>query len=192
MVSKLGAGVDDREAVTKVRQGEAEAFRHLVDLHQVRVYRLVREYLNDHQDAEDVTQETFVRAYRHLDRYDLERPFVPWLLTIARNLAINHIKRRRATAFEAIERFSEPADEGRGDVVETRDLAARIRETAVGLPERYRLVFHLFYRDEMPVKEIAAVLDVPEGTVKSDLFRARALIRQALKVEGVREICREL
>jgi RNA polymerase sigma-70 factor (ECF subfamily) len=184
--------VDDREAITRVRAGEVQAFRHLVEAYQARVYRLVRDYLRDHQDAEDVTQEAFVRAYRHLARYDIDRSFLPWLLTIAKNLAINHIKKRRAVAFEATHSVPDPSDDGGLQAVETKDLACQIREAAERLPERYRMIFHLFYRDEMPVKEIAAVLEVPEGTVKSDLFRARVLIRQTLKGQGVKESCREL
>ena len=179
--------MDDRETIQAVRRGDDEAFRALVEKYQARVYRTVREFVFDHQDAEDVTQETFVRAFRHMDRFDLGRAFLPWILTIAKNLAINHGKRRREVAVETVSEDPDGTDSPQEQAVQVRDMAERIERAAKGLPDRYRAVFQLFYRDELSVSQIAERLSVPEGTVKSDLFRARAMIRQAVETPAPQE-----
>jgi len=178
--------VEDDEAIARVKAGQPEAFQHLVDRHKDRVFRLVRDFIFDRHDAEDVAQEAFVRAFKHLRLFEDGKPFLPWILTIARNLAINQGKRRRMSLLPTGEELSgTPKSESPGHLSEVRELAARIEAAAARLPERYRLAFDLFYREERAVKEIADELGVPEGTVKSDLFRARALIRRSVELKNV-------
>src|SRR5262245_46205053 len=178
--------VDDDEAIARVKAGQPDAFQHLVDRHKERVYRSVRDFIFDRHEAEDVAQEAFVRAFKHLGLFEDGKPFLPWILTISRNLAINHAKRRRMTLLPTGEEVSPSLkQDGPGRMSEVRELASRIESAAARLPERYRLAFDLFYREERAVKEIADTLGVPEGTVKSDLFRARALIRRSVELKNV-------
>ncbi|MFO0981984.1 MAG: RNA polymerase sigma factor [Planctomycetota bacterium] len=178
--------MEDGEAIARVKAGHADSFRFLVDRHKERVYRLVREFIYDQHEAEDVAQEAFVRAFRHLRLFEDGKPFLPWILTIARNLAINHGKKRRVALLAARdEHLSSDKHESPGQASEVREIALRIQSAAARLPERYRVAFDLFYREELSVKDIADQLGVPEGTVKSDLFRARALIRRSVELKNV-------
>ena len=177
---------DIRAWVRAARGGDGTAFRRLVESHMRAVYALGYRILGDADDADDVAQETFVRAYRALDRYDERYSFYTWLRTIATRIALNEVakrKRRRTDAGEAFETASEiVADPNADPCAELADgeMRAAIARGLDALPAEFRAVLVLRAEQQMSYAEIAAALDVPEGTVMSRLHRARALLRQAL------------
>jgi len=174
----------ERGLIDEVRRGQREAFGQLVAIHQRKLFGLVLMMVGRPAAAEDVTQETFVRAFTHLDQYDASRPFYPWLAAIAVRLAQNWLRQHgRGAGREStsIDDVPEPAD---GDAAlptliatEERDALWRV---VAALPSGERTAAFLYYRDELTVKDIALALGVSAGTIKTLLFRARGHLRVAL------------
>lgn len=174
---------DEIDLVRRARQGSSEAWEDLVRLHQEPLFRLAYLLLGDAGEAEDVAQEAFLRAYRSLERYDMERPLRPWLLSIAANLARN--RRRSAGRYlAAVQRWfkaepaSVPSIEERGiQKLESQNLWRAIRR----LDLMDQQVVYLRYFLELSTQEVAETLQVPEGTVKSRLHRALKRLRGVIE-----------
>ena len=170
--------------------GDEKAYRELVELYQPRVYSLAFRMVRRAEDAEDVVQETFVRMFRALDRYDPERSFGAWLFSIAARLAIDHLRRRRhqplplAGRDKDDEEYSiEIEDPGpRPDEVAARaEEERRTGELIASLPPHYRVVVLMRHQQDLSYEEIAEALHLPLGTVKARIHRARALLRERLE-----------
>lgn len=181
----------DTELLRAVIDGDATAYRGLVEKYQQRVYSMVYGMLRNREDARDVTQEAFVKAYQNLHSFRLESSFYTWLYRIAMNLAIDFVrkrKRRKTTSFEE----DIAAREGDGTIaeihhsdspsrsLERKQLYARIMDAIDKLPEDQRQVVLLRELEGLSYKEIADVMDIPEGTVMSRLFYARRKLQQLL------------
>lgn len=172
------------EVVRAAKNGDLDAFGHLVRMFQGRLFGLVLMMVRDTAGAEDVVRDSFVRAYAHLGDYDENRPLYPWLATIAVRLAQNWLHHRQRT----VRREGSPLQDA-GDPAATADsLAAlvgdeRRRELwrAVALPSGERTAVVLFYRDELSVGDIARAIGVTSGTIKTLLFRARRHLRTHLE-----------
>jgi RNA polymerase sigma-70 factor (ECF subfamily) len=177
--------VNDAELIQRAMQGEAAAWEPLVQEHQEAVFRLAYLYLGDPDEAQDVAQEAFVRAYRALHRYDPARPLRPWILSIAANLARNH--RRAAGRYLAALRRLVHADPPARISIEERSVqnleAQALWEAVQRLDETGRQVVYLRYFLELSVEETAEVLGVAAGTVKSRLHRALARLRTLVERE---------
>lgn len=174
----------DAVLVARTLEGEAEAFTLLVERYRAVVLRVARRIVRAPQEADDVVQETFMRAYDALRSYDPSRPLGPWLYRIATNLSLNRLKRRRPTTSLDGEGQQLPLVDGttgpelRVLEAETR---SRVRREVAALPEHYRRAVELRHVHGMSYEEIAETLDVPLGTVKGWLFRARKRLRQRLE-----------
>lgn len=163
----------DKELLRKAAAGDANAFRSLAESVQADVYNRAWRMTWNHEDALDLSQEILVKLHRNLRRYDLQRPFAPWFRKMCANTAMNYLRGRRPVRALPMEE-AEPTAE---DLSEDAELvAAAIRQ----LPEEYRMVVTMKYYDEMDVSEIASAMEVPEGTVKIWLFRAREILRKKL------------
>jgi RNA polymerase sigma-70 factor (ECF subfamily) len=181
----------DRDAVRAVKRGDREAFAPLVRAYQGRLFGLVLMMMRDRIEAEEVTQDAFVRAFTHLDMYDDRRPFYPWIATIAVRLAQNQLVargravRREGTSLDVV---PEPGVDGRGPASLIEDERRRALWTEVAaLPSGERTSVLLHYRDEMPVGDIARTLGVTAGTIKTLLFRARRRLRERLAAVGLQQ-----
>lgn len=178
----------EEELITRARDGEGAAWNQILKDHREGVFRYAYLQLQDAQEAEDVAQETFLRAFQSLDRFDPDRPMRPWLLTIAANLARNR-RRSLGRYWEALRRFlqSRPARVG-VEQVPGRDPveweALRIWEVVRGLGELDREILYLRYFLELPVEEAAQVLEVAKGTVKSRTYRALGRLKEAIAREA--------
>ncbi len=179
-----------------VARGDRDAFARLVDLYKRSVYGLCLRLLSDAEEARDAAQESFTRAYASLESFDLEQPFTPWVLRIARNHCLDVI-RRRAPELRPVS-LDEETDDGRpareladpdapraDEALERRQLAGTLSDAVAALPPNYREVVQLFHVEHLSYKEIAAVLDVPIGTVMTWLHRARARLKDALTAGGL-------
>jgi RNA polymerase sigma-70 factor (ECF subfamily) len=171
--------------------GDPRGFEDLMRRYHGPLGRLLRGILRNAQDAEDLMQETFLRAYRYLHRFDTGRPFGPWLLRIGANLARNHLRRRKTrrevslddqSAQGGEERFEGEwlADLSTVDEIEYRELRGRVRRAVASLPEDQRVVLEMRLLAEMSYKEIATALEIPIGTVMSRLNRGRKRIQAEL------------
>jgi RNA polymerase sigma-70 factor, ECF subfamily len=175
------SGLDEAALVRHAANGDAAAWEALVMTHQEAVFRLAYLLLGDPEDAKDVAQESFLRAWRHLRRFDEARPLRPWLLSISANLARNR-RRSAGRYFAAVLRAfrEEPAAE-RLEEQSVRSLQAHELWKAVQmLNELDQQIVYLRYFLELPVSETAQALKVPEGTVKSRLSRALEKLRKII------------
>jgi RNA polymerase sigma-70 factor (ECF subfamily) len=187
------SAVPDAEIVQLVLAGEIDAFDELVRRTRRPAYRLARRITRNHEDADDVVQESYVKAYGALPRFDSTRAFQPWFLTIVARSALSQIRQsaRRATV-----PLDEPGADGAtlADRIpgSAPDPAARQRlldaeEALSTLPDDQRAILALRVDADLPYAEIAAALDIPVGTVMSRLARAReALLEEVEKRRAAR------
>ena len=174
---------NEADLISRARAGESAAWEALVHNHEQRVFRLAYLMLADPDEAQDVAQDTFIRAYQHLNNVDDQRPLQPWLLRIASNLARN---RRRSIGryWFALQRLARPDLEVRrtteGSALNREGLEALWRAVR-RLSEPDQRVIYLRYFLELSEAETAAALEVPAGTVKSRLHRALARLRSIIE-----------
>jgi RNA polymerase sigma-70 factor, ECF subfamily len=172
----------EAQAIERARGGDQDAFDVLVERWARRVTSLAWTVTSSRDAAEEIAQETFVRAWQTLRRFRAGSPFGPWILRIATNLSVDHL--RRAKRFESIETASEiltgrlTSPEVRAESSET---AERIDRAIAILPEMQRVVARLFLIEEYDHDEIAAMTGLAAGTVRSHLSIARAKLREALR-----------
>ena len=169
----------DPEVVESARRGDLGAFEQLVRRYQGDVWRLAFHLVHDDGMADDVTQDAFVRAFRFLRRYRAEAKFSTWLFTIARNCAMDELRRatrRRRTRHRAeVEADALAADQS---------ISIEVKEAVAALPLDLREPVVLIDMLGLPYREVARMLSVPEGTVKSRVHRARELLVERLSPRG--------
>jgi len=170
------------DLILRARQGDGDAWEVLVRQYQQPAFRLAYLLLQDSAEAEDVAQETFLRAFQALDRFDLSRPMLPWLLSIAANLARN---RRRSIGrfFAAVQRLGREETQLVGGVVDGHEQRWQNRalwEAVQRLGHADREVIYLRFFLELSVEEAAQTLEVAPGTVKSRLNRALKRLREGI------------
>ena len=173
------------EDVTLVRcclRGDEQAVRSLVDRYQADVYGLCVRLLNHRHDAEDVTQEVFLRVFRSLRRYDLSRPLRPWIMGIAVNRCRTWLSRRsHRPELSDFLQDTVPAPAPDDSVELVREIQVALQE----LRPEYREVFVLFHEQGQPYEDIAITLERPVGTIKTWLHRARAELYETLRRRGM-------
>jgi len=175
---------DDRALVSAILADDPEAPAVLVDRYRNVVFGLCLRMLGHRQDAEDVLQETFVRALRSVSKFDGSRPLKPWLLGIAANRCRTALARRsrRPASVEPPEDQEDP----RPGLSDPDDLRGELARALDRLRPHYRLVFTLYHESGLPYEEIARVVGRPVGTVKTWLHRARAELAEDLSRRGIR------
>ena len=176
--------MDDPALVEALRAGDPQAPRLLIERYQGVVFGLCYRMLSHRQDAEDVAQETFLRALRAIAGFDTARPLRPWLLEIAANRCRTALGRRarRPGLFESVE---DQVDHRPG-LADPDDLAGELARALNQLRPEYRVVFALFQEQNLPYEEIGQALGRPVGTIKTWLHRARAELADHLTRRGVR------
>jgi RNA polymerase sigma-70 factor (ECF subfamily) len=172
--------MDEHNLAQRAAQGDREAFGGLVACHQAGVFNVAYRMLGEHRDAEDATQETFLRAFRAIHTLDPQRPPGAWLKKIAVNVCLNRLERRGTLALEDDEAL--PAnDPGPESQTVAREQSRQIRSALLALPARYRAAIELRHFQELSYAEMAETLNRPISDVKSDLFRARRLLAEILR-----------
>ena len=188
MTGTAGAGSGDAELLALMRRGEPAAFAALMRQNNRRLYRLARSIVQDESEAEDVVQDTYVRALSNLDNFRGEASLTTWLARIAANEARGRLRRRRPTVELAQAENVVPLP-GISSTVNPEGAVARrevrrVIERAVDeLPANFRTVFMLRAIEQMSVGETAALLGIPAETVKTRFHRANRMLRQALSAE---------
>ncbi len=180
---------DDAALVAALRHGEAHAFEGIMRRYNQRLFRVARSILRNETEAEDAVQESWLRAFTHMERLQDPARLGAWLARIAANEALDRLRRRGpplpANAEERAERVAAPgaaAPFPTPDMEKRRAEARVLIERAVDrLPENFRTVFVLRSIEELSIEETAGVLDIPRETVKTRLHRANKLLREELK-----------
>jgi RNA polymerase sigma-70 factor (ECF subfamily) len=180
--------VDERELLRKAKNGDTEAFAGLLSLHERFVYNLALRTLGNPDEAADIAQEAFVRAWMALGEFREQAQFRTWLYRIALNLCLNRVPRLRRElqnlTHEELIDIPETTSVAANPVanLEENELRNFLHREIDHLPEQYRLLVSLRYQHELSYEEIATLVGLPVGTVKTGLFRARARLREALSV----------
>jgi len=191
----------DAHLVSRAIEGELPAFERLVSRYQNKIVGYAARMLSDADEAEDVAQEVFIKAYRSLDSFRGDAMFSTWLYRITTNLCIDRMRSKKRRPQQAYS-LDEPYDKDEGDggreiadfsteptrEVEREELRRRVREVMAEMPEKMRTILIMCDMQGMAYEEIATVLDCPLGTVKSRLFHARADLGRRLRpyISGVK------
>lgn len=189
------ANLPDADVVDLAKQGRESAFQELVRRYERPVFSLIFRMVRDRETAEDLSQDTFIKVLNHIDRYRPEFKLSSWLFKIANNVTIDHLRRRtldtvsidgsphahtsseiEATSFEVVDHGESALDE-----VESRELGTTIEQAIARLRPEYRSCILLRHVEGRSYEEIAATLDLPLGTVKTYIHRARRELREALQ-----------
>jgi RNA polymerase sigma-70 factor (ECF subfamily) len=182
--------ISDTELIIECQQGKKSSFSALVDRYKDRVYTTVLRIVGNVHDAEEIAQEAFISAYTSIGTFDLNRKFAPWLLKIATNLSIDHIRRKQPKTVpldsleDSLGDLASPSRYSGSDplkVAEESELGQLMEQLIAQLPPGYRAAITLYYSEGLTYGEIASALDIPIGTVKTYLYRARTALKERLK-----------
>ena len=171
----------DYALMRAIQKGDMVAFNAMVDRYKNRLMNVIGRMLSSAEEAEDVVQETFVRVYQHRQSFNFKHCFSTWIYTIALNLARNELRKRKKFKFYEISEMEGNEKEFAVDAKVPTRLPEVLDSAIRGLPEKYRTAFMLRDVQEMPYEEVAKVLGVPLGTVKSRVNRARLMLRDKLQ-----------
>jgi RNA polymerase sigma-70 factor (ECF subfamily) len=172
----------DRTAVERCLQGDTDAFGLLIDRYERPIYNTVLHIVGNVDDAREICQEVFMKAFQHLSSYDPNRKFFSWIYRVAVNEALNHIKSRRTT--EPLSESLETPNANPAVHFEEMEQWTELHEQIMKLDPNYRAVVILRHFIHLSYGEIAEILNLPEKTVKSRLFTARQLLRDAMQARG--------
>jgi RNA polymerase sigma-70 factor (ECF subfamily) len=177
----------DQDIVQLLRTGRPDAaFEQLLDRYERKIFRLCCSLLRDPAQAEDAAQESLLRIWKALPGFDGRASLSTWIYTIARNRCFTALERRRESESLSDEAVAIEADAAHSTAAAgDHDHLALLRELVDTLPDRYRQALTLFYYEDRSIAEVAQMLAVPEGTVKTNLHRARGLLLQRLQQLGM-------
>ncbi len=177
------SSMNDSELISQILNGNMNAFTFLVNRYQKLVVHITGRLIQRHDELEDVCQEVFLKVYQNLGKYRNECKLSTWIATIAYNTSINYL--RKFKKGDEVNPDDSAAlrnlTEYRSDEFEKADLHRYIRDQIELLPVQYRTVLTLFHLEEFSYQEIEQITGMPEGTIKSYLFRAKALLKEKLK-----------
>ena len=180
----------DRELIERVKKGESSAFRELVERYKRQAYYVAFDFMGSHEDAEDISQEAFIKVYQSIRSFRGEAQFSTWLHRIVVNLCISEKRKKSSKDMEYYgdtlpEEMHHAHDSDSPDhpesALQSTKIQQHIQEALDRLPAKQRTVFVLRFYQDMPLKEIGRVLKLSEGTVKSHLFRTLRKLREYLK-----------
>jgi len=198
-----GGALPDEALVAATLQGDREAYRSLVERHQGRMLQMALEIVKNQHDAEDIVQESFVKAFLSLDKFKGQSSFFTWLYRITHNMAVDHkrrMQRRGGQHFEYKEQFGVSSDVGRSkddseaeflpsaqnvegphEALVRKQTGSKLERAFAQLSDEHRAVVTLREIDGLDYEEIATALGIPRGTVMSRLFYARKVLQRALR-----------
>jgi RNA polymerase sigma-70 factor (ECF subfamily) len=177
----------DGELATRANRGDREAYGELVRRSQESVFNVCYRMLGERREAEDLTQEAYLRAYQRLASFDPGRPFGPWIRRVAANLCLNHLKAAHNPLLEAQdapEDWPGPAELDPSAIQEEAESTRSLRRLITAMPPVHRAVIELAHFQDLSYTEISQTLNIPVSDVKSYLFRARRLLAERIKTHA--------
>lgn len=181
--------------VEKIPSGDIEGFKTLVEDHQRLVSHIVFRMIPKQADREDICQDVFLQVYQNLGSFKFESKLSTWIARIAYNRSINYLEKKKVPLLEDLSPEEESIETQSEDSIapdiftERQDRSSRLQNEIDKLPIQYRTILTLYHLDEMKYQEICQIMELPEGTVKNYLFRARKLLKQRLmRKYGVEEL----
>ena len=177
----------DMTLVARARRGDPSALDELVQRHQGRIYNLAYRMLRQSEDAEDVTQEAFLKAFQALSRLKDDAAFRSWLSRIAANLCLMRLRSRPRRTEPLADARERSGDDRQSEHWSSGDIATSVRDAIAQLPAKYRIAVVAFYMEGRSYKEAARLTGVPVLTFKTRLYRARRMLRNLLGPSLLRE-----
>ncbi|MGE7763445.1 RNA polymerase sigma factor SigW [Peribacillus sp. NPDC097895] len=180
-----------KERINQVLKGDHNAFGEIVEIYKDKVFQICFRMLGNRQEAEDLAQEAFVRAFVNIRSFNIQMKFSTWLYRIATNLCIDRLRKKKPDYYldadvagtDGLNLYSQIASDMAKpeEEVESLELQETIQAEIMKLPEKYRSVIVLKYIEELSLKEISEILDLPVGTVKTRIHRGREALRKQLR-----------
>ncbi|WP_066188924.1 MULTISPECIES: RNA polymerase sigma factor SigW [Gracilibacillus] len=177
--------------IKQVKKGDQTAFEDIVAYYQNRVFAICFRMVGNKQEAEDIAQEAFIRAYYNIESFDENRKFSTWLYRIATNLTIDKLRKKKPDYYldaeikgsDGLNLYGQLASDQPlpEEEVESLEIQSHIQKEIMALPAKYRSVIALRFLDELSLKEISEVLEMPVGTVKTRIHRGREALRKRLR-----------
>jgi len=193
-MAETASDIDERALVERILNGNRKAFLAFIDRYERLVQHVVFRMVDDDRDREELCQDVFLRAHRYLDKFRFESKLSTWLARIARNTCLNHLEKKKMPLYAdeapapegttpdaraARNRVPDP-DEDATAPAEGRQQRTLVRDGIRALAEHYRTALTLYHLEGMSVSQISTVMDNPEGTVKSHLYRGRKKLKDWL------------
>ena len=180
-------GEGELQLIQQALQGNLDAWGEIVRRYKAAVFGIALGILGNPHDAEDATQDAFIRAYENLHRYDLKRRFSTWLFTITANLCKNKLRREKFFApLKSLSGLQGQAINDPAEQVAREERQALVQEALAALDEKYRAPLVLRFYGDLDYKEIAEALGIPEGTVKTRIHRGKLALKAWLEAKGVK------
>ena len=179
--------MDSKSLVEKTLAGNRKAFESLVERHQRLVSHFVFRLIDKPEDREDVCQDVFLKVYENLGGFKFESKLSTWIARIAYNTCLNHLEKKKLPLFNDLTSDERSLDTVPGNIpgphelAQGKELSVLLRSEIDKLPVHYRTVLTLYHLDQMSYNEISEIMSLPEGTVKSHLFRATHFMREVLQ-----------
>ena len=176
--------VSDEELIRQCKDGVREAFNELVRRYQERIYWTVKRFVGDPDDARDISQEVFIKAYHGISTFRGDAKLFTWLYAIASNLCINHVRKQKLRAFFNLDQLADihaDAQERPDRLLEKNEMRHVIEAAIETLPAKQKAVFLLRYYQDLPYEEIAVILKRTVGGLKANYFHAVRKIEQYVK-----------
>jgi len=170
----------DLDLVQRYLTGDVDAFDELMRAHEDRIFGLCLRMLQDRDSALDATQDTFLTVFRKADRFKAEAAFSTWLYRVAMNTCYDHLRRRKRKRTEPLPESHDPADRSADSAIHAAELRPDLHRALIRLSDEFRAAVVLVDMEGLSLEQAADTLEVPVGTVKSRLFRARRLLATEL------------
>ncbi|SHN29807.1 RNA polymerase, sigma subunit, SigW [Gracilibacillus kekensis] len=180
-----------KKNIKLVKKGDQSAFEDIVSFYQNKVFAICYRMIGNRHEAEDIAQEAFIRAYINIQSFDENRKFSTWLYRIATNLTIDKIRKKKPDYYldaeikgaDGLNMYAQlPADQALPEEeVESLEMQSYIQQEIMQLPEKYRTIIALRFINELSLKEISEILEIPVGTVKTRVHRGREALRKRLR-----------
>ncbi|HET7616723.1 MAG TPA: RNA polymerase sigma factor SigW [Bacillales bacterium] len=182
-----------KRIIVRVKKGDQQAFGELIELYQNKVYQICLRLIGNRQEAEDLAQEAFLRAYLNIDSYHIDKKFSSWLFRIATNLTIDRLRKKKPDYYldaeisgtDGVTMYAQLASnqELPEDQVVGLELQEKVQHEVMQLPPKYRSAIVLKYMEDLSLKEIGEILNIPVATVKTRIHRGREALRKRLNHE---------
>jgi len=182
---------DDKKLVSDFLKGDESSLSKLVSKYLKPIYNFIYRFLNDAPATDDLAQTTFVKAWKNINKFDQSKNFKTWIFTIARNTVYDYLRKKKTIPFS---KFIDSEGNNKLDnigekellpdeILMKKDIAKEVEEKLNGMPELYRAILTMHYKDDFSLTEIAEILDIPYNTVKSRYSRALKKLKKAI-LEG--------
>lgn len=177
----------DQEILVKIQSPLTReiGFRQLIETYQRKVYHIIRRMVIIHEDADDLTQNTFIKAYRNLDKFEGNSALFTWLYRIATNEALSFLEKKKKRFFFSIDDHQEKMESylDQPGALNGEQIQIRLQKALLKLPEKQRLVFHLKYQEELTYEEMAEITGTSVGALKASYHHAVKKIEQSVLSE---------